>query len=63
MSTIFFILALACLVGVFGILVAGVMAMGKAGIDGRRKSNRLMTARVVMQALIVVFLLLAVVTY
>ncbi len=36
--------------------------MGKGGIEGSRKSNKYMVARVVMQGLIILFLLLAVAT-
>ena len=41
------------------ILSRGVLGMGKGGVEGARKSNMIMRARIVIQGLVVVVLLLA----
>lgn len=59
MNGFFLILVGIGLIVLLGVLTAGVLGMGKGGVDGAKKSNKLMRARIVVQALIVVFLLLA----
>ena len=49
------ILTIVALFGTLGILFAGVLAMGKGEIEGARKSNKLMRARVLAQASVIIF--------
>ncbi len=59
MTTAFFILALVLMLMVFGSMVVGMVAMSKDSDKSRRNSNKMMQYRVVLQALALVFLLLA----
>jgi len=59
MNGFFLILAGIGLIVLLGVLTAGILGMGKGGVDGARKSNKLMRARIIVQGLIIVFLLLA----
>ncbi len=59
MGNIFLVLALICLAGVMATLIFGVFAMAKEGEDARKRSNKFMRLRVVLQGLTVFFLLLA----
>ena len=58
-STVFFITALACILGVAVSLFAGMVAMTKGGEKDNRTSNKMMRLRVLFQGLAIFFLLLA----
>jgi hypothetical protein len=59
MATFFFVLAGLCVLGVVVSLFAGVASMGTTGAFNRKYGNKLMRARILFQALAIVFLLLA----
>ena len=59
---IFLILTILALLTTFGVLFAGVLGMGKDGIEGSRKSNKMMRARIISQAMTVIFALLWIAT-
>jgi len=59
----FFILAIATAVATLVVLVMGVMTMGREGESNKKRKNRLMRWRVGLQALTLVWLLLAAVSY
>lgn len=49
---------IALIFATFGVLLAGIMLMGIGGKANRRYSNKLMVARVSLQALVILMLLL-----
>jgi hypothetical protein len=59
MTTFFFVMAGICMVAVLAALFAGVASMGTTGAFNRKYGNKLMRARILFQALAIVFLLLA----
>lgn len=59
MNMTFFILALIAMVGVLVSLGIGLLAMGQEGDEARRRSNKMMQFRVILQVLALVFLALA----
>lgn len=59
---IFFLLAMVCMVGAVGSLMWGLFAMAKGTEKDHRTSNKMMRWRVTLQAMTVVFLLLAFLT-
>jgi len=59
----FFILAIATAVATLVVLIMGVMTMGREGEANLKRKNRLMRWRVGLQALTLVWLLLAAATY
>jgi hypothetical protein len=59
MSFAFFIAAMVCLLGVAASLFAGMFAMAREGDKNRKASNKMMQARVILQGLTVLFLLLS----
>ncbi len=56
--TILFILLIVALVGVVGVLITGIVAMVRGGEFNRKYGNKLMRARVILQGLAIVLLLL-----
>ena len=62
MSTTFFILMLLAMAAVLGSLVVGVFGMAKGGEFAKKYGNRLMQARVGLQALALGLFVLAVLT-
>ncbi len=63
MKTVLIVLTAAALVAVVGVLIAGVVLMGRGGEANRRWGNRLMRARIGLQLAAVVLLLLLFVVY
>ncbi len=63
MKTVLIVLTVAALVGVVGVLFAGVILMGRGGEANARWGNKLMRARVGLQLVAVVLLLLLFVVY
>lgn len=59
MDKLFFIAALVSMAGVLASLLLGLFAMAKGGEKDHKTSNKMMRARVIMQALAIFFLLLA----
>jgi len=59
---IFFILAVISLVATLAVLLVGVTSMGKNTGEGRMRGNKLMRWRVGLQALTLVFFILAAAT-
>lgn len=59
MSNFFFFLALAAMLGVVLSLLLGMVAMTRTGDKDRRTSNIMMRFRVILQALAILFLVLA----
>lgn len=59
MATVFFFLALACMVGVMGSLLLGVVSMTRGRTADHQVSNKMMRLRVVLQGLALLFLLLS----
>lgn len=60
MSTILVILALIAAAGVVGVLLAGFFVMAKGGETDKKYSNRLMQARIYLQAAAVALFVLAI---
>jgi len=60
MGQVFFILMLVSMLGVLGTLIMGMVAMARGGDFNRRFSNPLMRWRVVLQAVALMFFVLAV---
>ena len=58
MSTVFLVLAILSAVGVLAVLVTGFLALGQGGEFNRKYGNKLMQARIGLQALAIVFVLL-----
>lgn len=63
MKTVLIVLTVVALIGVVGVLFAGVILMGRGGEANARWSNKLMRARVGLQLAAVVLLLLLFVVY
>lgn len=63
MKTVLIVLTVAALVGVVGVLLAGVILMGRGGEANARWGNKLMRARVGLQLTAVILLLLLFVVY
>ncbi len=63
MKTVLIVLTVAALVGVVGVLLAGVILMGRGGEANARWGNKLMRARVGLQLAAVILLLLLFVVY
>jgi hypothetical protein len=61
MSTAFFILMTVAMAAVLGVLMIGVFGMAKGGAFNKKYGNRLMRARVVLQAVALGFFVLAVI--
>ena len=59
MSKFFFIAAMISILAVLGSLFAGLWQMSKGGQEHRVKSNKMMRLRVFLQALALLFLVLA----
>ena len=62
MSKFFFVLMCAAAVAVVASLMIGVFAMAKGGETGKKYSNRMMKARVILQGLAIILFILAAVT-
>lgn len=62
MSNVFFVLLLITMVAVAGVLVTGIVVMGKGGDLNARYGNKLMQARVILQGLALLFFALTVMT-
>lgn len=62
MSNVFFILLLITMAAVAGVLVTGIVVMGKGGELNAKYGNKLMQARVMLQGLALLFFALAVMT-
>ena len=60
MSVVFFILMTIAMLAVLGALVIGVFGMARGGAFNKKYGNRLMRARVFLQALALGFFVLAV---
>lgn len=52
------ILIVALMIAIFGVLAAGVLLMGMGGAANRKYGNKLMLARVSLQGLVLLVLLL-----
>ena len=63
MKTVLIVLTVIALVGVVGVLFAGVVLMGRGGEANARWGNKLMRARVGLQLVAVVLLLLLFAVY
>ncbi|MCY3829025.1 MAG: twin transmembrane helix small protein [Rhodospirillaceae bacterium] len=63
MKTVLIVLTVIALVGVVGVLFAGVVLMGRGGAANDRWGNKLMRARVGLQLVAVVLLLLLFAVY
>ena len=63
MKTVLIVLTVIALIGVVGVLLAGVILMGRGGEANARWSNKLMRARVGLQLAAVILLLLLFVVY
>ncbi len=63
MKTVLIALTVIALIGVVGVLLAGVILMGRGGEANARWGNKLMRARVGLQLVAVVLLLLLFVVY
>ncbi len=59
MSTFFFLAAIACMLGVLGSLLFGIVAMTKGQEKDHKTSNKMMQLRVLMQGLAIGFLILS----
>jgi hypothetical protein len=59
MASFFTICMLTAMASVFGVLILGLISMVKGGEFDKKYANRLMQARVMLQALALVFLALA----
>ncbi len=59
MANFFFFAALAAMAGVFISLLLGIVAMTKTESKDRLTSNKMMRSRVILQALAILFLVLA----
>jgi len=62
MTSIFFIISGVAMVGVVASLVLGVASMTKGGETSKKYSNKFMRARVGLQAVAVLFFILALAT-
>ena len=58
-ASIFFILALACMVGVLGVFLIGMVSMTRGRPEDRKTSNKMMYLRVLLQGGAILFLFLA----
>jgi hypothetical protein len=59
MSTVFFFIALACMFAVLLSLIGGIFSMARGTEKDHKTSNKMMRARVLFQALAILFLFLA----
>lgn len=59
MSTVFFFIAMGCVLAVLGSFLWGIVAMTKGQQKDHRTSNRMMRLRVLFQGLAIFFLFLA----
>ena len=55
MSGLFVVLMVLAMIATLGVLIVGVVSMASGGEFHRRNANKLMRARVVMQAVALVF--------
>ncbi len=62
MNQIFFILMLLAMLGVVASLVTGIIVMTRGGEANKKYGNRLMQARIWMQALALIFFVLGLLT-
>ena len=62
MSKVFFVLMTVAMLAVLGALAIGIFGMAKGGDFNRKYGNKLMQARVILQAAALALFLLAVVT-
>ena len=62
MNGVLIILLAVTLLAVVGVLIAGVLTMGRGGEFNAKYGNKLMRARVILQGLAIVLFLLLVVT-
>jgi hypothetical protein len=62
MSKVFFVLMVLAMLAVLGALFLGIFSMAKGGEFNRKYGNKLMRARVILQAAALGLFLLAVVT-
>ncbi len=58
-ASIFFILALVCMVGVLGVFLVGMVAMTRGRPGDHKTSNKIMHLRVMLQGGAILFLFLA----
>lgn len=58
-ASIFFILALVCMVGVVGVFFTGMLAMTRGRNEDHKTSNKMMYLRVMLQGGAILFLFLA----
>ncbi len=58
-ASIFFILALVCMVGVVGVFFTGMVAMTRGRTEDHKTSNKMMYLRVMLQGGAILFLFLA----
>ena len=63
MKTVLIVLTVIALIGVVGVLLTGVILMGRGGEANERWGNKLMRARVGLQLVAVVLLLLLFAVY
>lgn len=57
-SSVFFILAFICAIGVVGVLGVGLFGMARNSDADKKRGNKMMQARVWLQGLAVLFLVL-----
>jgi Hypoxia induced protein conserved region len=60
MSSAFFILMSVAMIAVVGVLLMGVFSMARGGAFNKKYGNRLMRARVILQAVALGFFVLAI---
>jgi NADH:ubiquinone oxidoreductase subunit 6 (subunit J) len=58
MSMVFLVLAIVCAVGVLAVLLVGFLALGRGGDFNKKYGNKLMQARIGLQAAAIAFVLL-----
>lgn len=63
MKTVLIVLIVIAMAGVVGVLLAGVILMGRGGATNDRWGNRLMRARVGLQLVAVILLMLLFLAY
>lgn len=60
LSTVLFILLMMTMVAVAGVLIAGIVVMGKGGELNEKYGNKLMQARVMLQGLALLLFVLCI---
>lgn len=58
-ASLFFILALVCMLGVLGVFLVGMVSMTRGRAEDHKTSNKMMYLRVLLQGGAILFLFLA----